>query len=153
MRRMCTAPVIVGRERKDTDQAAGPVIRLAVSKEGAVTAIVLDHEQAKQEACGRDDQHEAPPEPMMRRVRGRRPKANKRDERHRQFEQAARPMGFPIAGQIFGQARSPTSGGEMDAAALVSNNSQASTDSGCRGAGETAYLLIDLSPIGTQHAG
>ena len=83
MRRMRTAPVIIWRQCEDAEDAASPVIRLSVGEERTMAAIMLDHEQAKQEACGRNDQHESPPETMMHRNSCNRPKTNKRDERHR----------------------------------------------------------------------
>ena len=44
------APEIIGRHRKDADDAADPIVCPSVREECAVTAIVLDHEQSHQEA-------------------------------------------------------------------------------------------------------
>ena len=55
------APVIIGGQRQDAEDAADPVVGLAVGEERAVAAIVLDHEQADKKAGGRDDQDQAPP--------------------------------------------------------------------------------------------
>ena len=43
------------------ENAAGPVVETAAGKKRAVAAIVLDHEQAHEEARGRDRQDQAEP--------------------------------------------------------------------------------------------
>src|SRR5436190_8031973 len=53
MGRMRAAPAVVGREREHANDAADPVIRHTAGKKGAMTAIVLDHEQAYEKAGSR----------------------------------------------------------------------------------------------------
>jgi hypothetical protein len=53
MRRVRAPPQIIWRKGYDTQNAANPIIRKTVAKEGSVPAIVLNQEKAKQEACGR----------------------------------------------------------------------------------------------------
>ena len=53
MNRMRVAPAVVGRQREHAKDAADPVIGQTAGKKGAVTAIVLDHEQAHEKAGGR----------------------------------------------------------------------------------------------------
>ena len=53
--RMRAAPAVVGRERGEhANDATNPVIRQAAGKKGAVTAVVLDHEQAYEKAGSRN---------------------------------------------------------------------------------------------------
>ena len=47
------APEIIGRQRQHADHPAHPVICQAMAEEGAVAAVVLDHEQPHQETRGR----------------------------------------------------------------------------------------------------
>jgi hypothetical protein len=89
MRRMRTTPVIIWCERKDADRATGPVLRLAMSEEGTMAAVVLDHELAKQEARRRNRQRHPPPKAVMRCHRGKRPNADERDNRDDEYKQAA----------------------------------------------------------------
>ena len=48
MRGVRTLPVVIGRQRQDAERAADPIVHRAGAKEGAVPAIVLDHEQPHQ---------------------------------------------------------------------------------------------------------
>jgi HemY protein len=50
MNRMRAAPAVVGRQREHANDAADPVIRQTAGKKSAMTAIVLDHEQAHEKA-------------------------------------------------------------------------------------------------------
>ena len=46
---MGPAPDVIGRQGQDTDHTADPIADMAVGKERAVAAIVLDREEAQQE--------------------------------------------------------------------------------------------------------
>ena len=61
MRRMGAAPEIVRREREHAERAADPVVDQAMAEEGAVPAIVLDHEQPHQETGGRHGERQGEP--------------------------------------------------------------------------------------------
>ena len=50
---MRAAPAVVRRQREHANDAADPVIGQPAGKKGAVTAVVLDHEQAHEEAGSR----------------------------------------------------------------------------------------------------
>ena len=75
------SPEIVRRERKHTDHASDPVVCETMTKEGAMTAIVLDHEQAHEKAGGRHREQQAKPVAKIERCPHRETRA----------EQTARP--------------------------------------------------------------
>src|SRR5256886_5325496 len=58
MNRMRAAPAVVGREGEHAKDAADPVIRQTAGKKGAMTAVVLDHEQAYEKAGSRNRDQE-----------------------------------------------------------------------------------------------
>ena len=53
MNRVGPAPEVVGRHGDDAEDPADPVIDGLMPEEGAVTAVVLDHEQAHEKAGSR----------------------------------------------------------------------------------------------------
>src|SRR5215470_10466628 len=53
MNRMCAAPVVVRRQRQNTEKPAHPVVRQTIAKEGTMSAIMLDHEQTYEKAGSR----------------------------------------------------------------------------------------------------
>ena len=62
MNGMGSPPEIVRRQGQHAEHAADPIVRTLARKEGAMAAIVLDHEQAHEEAGGRNgDQQRDPP--------------------------------------------------------------------------------------------
>src|ERR1700722_6722864 len=58
MNGMSAAPQIVRRQRDHADETADPIVRTPVGKERAVTAVVLDKEQAEEKAGGRRSDEE-----------------------------------------------------------------------------------------------
>ncbi len=50
MARMVMSPIIVRRQCHDTDGSADPIVRNAAAEERAVSAIVLDREEADEQA-------------------------------------------------------------------------------------------------------
>src|SRR5438552_7279680 len=54
-------PEIVRSERQDADGSADPIACKAAVKERPVTAVVLDHEEADEEACRGHGQQQANP--------------------------------------------------------------------------------------------
>jgi len=95
---MRTAPEVIGRQRQYADHTTYPVIRQTMAKEGAVTAIVLDHEQPHQEARRRHRQNKGePPKAEIARKPGQRPQAHKWSKCDRNLEDAAGMTGFAVA--------------------------------------------------------
>ena len=58
---MAPAPNVVGRQRHCAEHAAHPVVDGAATKECAVAAIMLDHEEAHEEARCRYSEEKAQP--------------------------------------------------------------------------------------------
>lgn len=75
---MRVPPVPVRGQGQDADDPAGPVVRLPAAEEGAVTAIVLDHEQAHEEACRGYGQQQAEPVGIVEAEPHREPQAGER---------------------------------------------------------------------------
>ena len=94
-----TSPAIVRRQSQDAQAAADPVVGGAVGEEGAVAAIVLDHEDAHQKAGGRKDEDQTPPMAIGIGSRGQGPQRGKRDEGDGKFDGAAPPVRFLVARQ------------------------------------------------------
>ena len=59
--RMSASPEVVGRERQHADQATDPVVGKAMTEEGAMTAIVLDHKQPHKKAGRRHREQQTEP--------------------------------------------------------------------------------------------
>ena len=55
------SPEVVGRERENTDHTSYPIVCETMMKEGAMTAIVLNHEQPHEKACSRHREQRANP--------------------------------------------------------------------------------------------
>jgi hypothetical protein len=49
---MRAPPKVVRRQREHADHATHPIVDSALAEERAVAAIVLDHEEADEKACG-----------------------------------------------------------------------------------------------------
>jgi len=77
MRCMCLAPVIVRGESEDAKNTPRPIVEATAREEGAMATIVLDHEQAQQKCCGRNNQDQAPPEVIMHCQPGQHPEGTK----------------------------------------------------------------------------
>ncbi len=63
---MAAPPEIVGRQREHADRAPEPVVDAPRRKEGAVAAVVLDHEQAHEQRAGRHAEHRRRPEAVVK---------------------------------------------------------------------------------------
>jgi hypothetical protein len=91
------APVVIGREGQNPDGAADPVVHTALAEEGAVAAIVLNHEQAQEKpGCRRNGEQEAPPHAVGESQPGESPKGDERDDGRSQFKHRAQPLGGAI---------------------------------------------------------
>ena len=55
------SPEIIGRQRQDPKHATDPVIGLTIAKKSAVSAVMLDHEEANQEPCRRQRHEKSEP--------------------------------------------------------------------------------------------
>ena len=88
---MDATPHVIRRQGDHTDDAADSVVCPPPGKEGAMTAVVLDQEQAHHKTSGRDSNEEASP-PKAQRVSepGRGPQRHQRQCRDRQLRNAAR---------------------------------------------------------------
>src|SRR5690606_10124983 len=73
------APVVVRGEGEHADGSSHPVVDTATGEQRSVATIMLQHEQAHEEACGGDRQDKTPPIALRDEPRGRGPQS---DERH-----------------------------------------------------------------------
>jgi hypothetical protein len=93
-------PIIVGREGDDAYDAPDPVIERGAPEEGAMAAIVLDHEEANDEAGGRRCKEQAdPPKPVIGREPRESPKNRQRRRAEHDFQDAASVVRFLVAGE------------------------------------------------------
>ena len=74
-------PEIVGRQRQHADHAPDPVVGETMAEECAMTAIVLDHEQAHEKAGGRHRKQQAKPVAKIERCPHQKPEQSKRHGR------------------------------------------------------------------------
>jgi hypothetical protein len=54
-------PEIVRRQGENADDPSDPIVRQTVAEERSVAAIVLNHEEAHEESCGRHDEQQGNP--------------------------------------------------------------------------------------------
>jgi hypothetical protein len=103
MRRMMqcvgVAPEAVGRQRQHADDTADPIVHQAMAEEGAVAAIMLDHEQPHQEARGRHGKDQRQPIADVERGPDQNPQHDQRHKRDADLENAAPVAGLAIARQ------------------------------------------------------
>ncbi len=48
-----SSPEVIGRQRQDADHSTHPIVCHAMTKKGAMAAIMLNHEQSHEKARGR----------------------------------------------------------------------------------------------------
>ncbi len=97
---MSAAPEIVGGQGEYADDAADPIISQTTRKERAMTAVVLDHEQAQEKAGGRNcDEGRRPAVAEPEGEPRRRPERHQRHCRDRQLGNAARVARRTINGE------------------------------------------------------
>lgn len=102
---MAGFPIVIWRQGQDTYDPPGPVIPVPASKEGSVSAIVLDHEQPHQKASG--GEHEQAIEPELFELQCQQHRAPRDGEwkcRDHQFNHASTRARLPI-GLQFSQPR------------------------------------------------
>jgi hypothetical protein len=97
MDRMGAPPIIVGRQRQHAERASDPIIGETVLEEGPMAAIVLDHEQPRQQARGRHCQQQAEPIIEMQRCPHQQPEQRQRTGRDRKLDLAAQRIRCAIA--------------------------------------------------------
>jgi len=99
MNGMIPAPHIVWRQCQHTDDPPDPVIRIPVAEEGAVAAIVLDHEKPHKESCGRHREEKAEPVTEIKCRPHQGPEQNKWSGRDDDLDCAAPAARLAIAGE------------------------------------------------------
>ena len=98
------SPKIVRRQCQHPDHATHPVIGAAAMEEGAVTAIVLDHEQPYQKARGRHREQQAGPIAKIEGYPHQKPEHDQRPGCDDELDDAACGVRSAIARQGLGQA-------------------------------------------------
>ena len=102
MDRMRAAPDVVRRQRQHADNAPDPVVRRALAEEGAMPAIVLDHEQPHEKARGAARPAAGQPVAEVERRPRQRPERDQRHDRDDDLEDAAAVAGLSIADEDLG---------------------------------------------------
>ncbi len=97
MRGVRAPPVVVGGEGEDPDDPPRPVVHGLVREEGAVAAVVLDHEQAQQEGGGGCGEQHAPPMSALDGQPGQRAKQRQWPGRDGQLQDGSMGARRPIA--------------------------------------------------------
>src|SRR5215813_12270853 len=96
---VAAAPSIVGRQCQYADGATNPIICGAAAEKCAVPAIVLDHEQTDEEACGRNGQEQAQPITQAERSPDEQPRRGESTSGSDQLDQASRLARFTVLGE------------------------------------------------------
>src|SRR3954454_12082766 len=96
---MVTPPVAVWRQCHHAEGTADPIVRKAAAEERAVSAIVLDHEEADQQTRRGHLQQEGKPIALVKSGPDQDPDDDERYRRNRQFEDTPRIVGLAIAGK------------------------------------------------------
>ncbi|CAK7255767.1 protein of unknown function [Shinella sp. WSC3-e] len=98
---MGPAPVVVGCQCQHTDRPSRPIIQAAPAEEGAMAAVMLQHEQAQKEPGCRHNEDQAEPVTEVHRRPSAGPQENKGHKGYGQFERASANMGLAIGGEDF----------------------------------------------------
>src|SRR3989475_13010613 len=85
---MRAPPEVVWCQRQYTDDAAHPIVRQPMVKEGAMSAIMLDHEESYEEARGRHGEQQTEPAAEVERCPHQDPEQNQRHDRDYNLETA-----------------------------------------------------------------
>ena len=96
---MGAPPVAVGRERQHAQHPAEPVVGAPPAEERAVAAVVLDHEQAHEEARRRHREQQAEPVGIAEAEQHQEPQGHERHRGHEQLDQAAREARLPVGSE------------------------------------------------------
>ena len=100
MQRVLVPPMAIRRQRQDTDDPSQPVVGAATVKERAMAAIVLDHEQADQEAGRRHRQQQGQPVADAQAEPHRQPQYHKRDRGDAKLHQGPAIPGVTIGRKL-----------------------------------------------------
>jgi hypothetical protein len=93
--------MIMRRQRQHADHAADPMVRCGVPEEGAVAAIVLDHEQAKEKTHrGKEKKSVKPIEVKLHGNQHPEPREPEGENRDNEFEKAP-----PVIRSLIGSTR------------------------------------------------
>ena len=96
---MRAPPVAVGREGQHAQNPAEPVVGAPPAEERAVPAIVLDHEQAHEEARRRHGEEQAEPVGIAEASQHQEPQGYERHHGDEQLGQAAPEARLPVGGE------------------------------------------------------
>ena len=96
---MAVSPMVIRRERERAYGAPDPIIQSPMAEQGAMTAVVLDHEKAHQKTSSWNRYCEAKPPGPLERKPGPEPERGKQGGRDHDFEDAAGVAGFAISAQ------------------------------------------------------
>ena len=92
-------PIAVGRERQHPQHPAEPVVGAPPAKERAVPAVVLDHEQAHEEARRRHGEQQAEPIGIAEAEQHQEPQGHERHHGDDELGQAAGEVRLSVGGQ------------------------------------------------------
>jgi hypothetical protein len=95
-------PVIMRRQRQDADDAPDPIVQLSLVKEGAMTAIVLNHEEAHQEPRRRDRKDQAKHGTDLEGRPHQRPQGKEWNDRDGKLHRASRGIRLAVKGEKSG---------------------------------------------------
>jgi len=90
-------PQVIGCQGHYAYHAPDPVVRETAAKEGAMTAIVLDHKKAHDESGCRQSEQQAKPVAGVEDSPHQNPKKDERDNRDNELKDAARAARLAIA--------------------------------------------------------
>src|SRR6266852_4297584 len=99
MERMGLPPEIVRGQGQDPDRSADPITHKTAVEERPMAAVVLDHEEADEEACRGYRQQQANPIAVVESHPHQRPGHNEGHRSDHQLENAARAIWSTIAGE------------------------------------------------------
>src|SRR5665811_1670705 len=94
-----TPPEIVGCQSQHANDTSDPIIREAMTEERAVAAIMLDHEEANEEARRRYGEKQADPVAGVQHGPHQNPHRYESHRRYCQFKYAARAARLPVRGE------------------------------------------------------
>ena len=92
-------PVAVRGQRHDADDPADPIVGKTVAEKRAMAAIVLDHEEADEQARGRHHSHEAEPAVKVKGHAHQGPNRSEGNGRDRKLEAATHVVRLPKAAE------------------------------------------------------
>jgi hypothetical protein len=96
---MALSPMTVRRQREGADDPSHPIVEPPLSKQRAMTAVMLDHEKADKKTGSRNGYDETEPEAPLQDEPRSEPAQHKEQGCDRDFNRAAGVAGFPVVTQ------------------------------------------------------